>query len=1090
MADTESAISSAQLLDSDIRIAHLSDLHAAMDGEHRYGQERVVPALLRDLNERAEERDIDLFVFSGDLSFDGTTETLARGRQLLLDPLRDAYPETPIVLAPGNHDVDLTKIDFALDTGLEMTLATREAVEARLRGEAINQDRLRLQDWDAFQREWDAGCSTDRIGPGAFSHRFDLGGHTVAVGSFDTAWRSRDSKKDRGRLILGVDQLRAFLESAQECDLTVVTFHHPPTWLVDFDNVSAKAALEQFGAVVLTGHDHVADPSLTVTPRGGALYCRAPCSYEDPEYMNGYALIDIEIARNRSEITLRRWSSSSEMFQPDLDSAPDDGRFRVPWPTGGSSAPVYHLSDADVIQPLVSLAQDHSLLPDSADDQRAGSISDFAVQPRFWPVPYSEAFNRSVEREYRPKQVDPLEEIENARALIVAGPRMSGVTTSLLLTLERHYRASGTHIPAYVLTDRRFSRRKILEAIDGARRRVPGQDAKVLLAIDDADPLDSRALGRLVRILLDNPDVSVILGCHGDAHKVLGETLDQHVETKRVFLAPFGRRQTRQLVAQIAGADGNDLVTRILRVVQRQALPRNPLNLAALVSVLTREPNLTAINETGLLDSYIAVLLDNPAGGVDPEGLNMDFRRREHLLLRIAEHVVNEERTRIHRTDIEGLVIAYYKQIGWLSGSAGQLIESLIRRRVLAEDDRGVGFRYPALLHLFAAKAVTENPDFAQKILDDPKTYSAIIRHVAGLKRDDKEILSLAMNEAIATRERLAPDIGVEEFEKIEDRDGWSKIESLDHVRRLLESRPAPPSDEELDEIHDEAVEEVDEAVELRPFSEDESDNAITELMESYKLLCAVLQSSELVPEPDFRAEVMKEAISGWGIVALFFSVEEDSKRSLQAALTPLFGSSEDDDSRESMIEHLARVLVLSMMATGLFVELGTVHQRDTLEGLLENSDFMSSSANAMFTGLLFAMLQFNGWPTRLEEVFDQHGDHPMVRELVRRWCLYCYYSLDLPENELAKVESLLVKILSHNLPATRSVAASSRGPLNSTIREELQFTRRKILYKNELNSRRDQGERRADLRQIDLDPEVRAAMEEIFRPGDRPHAG
>lgn len=1073
------------ILDPDIRIAHLSDLHARVSGEDGYGQERVVGALLKDIAEHSDQREVDLFVFSGDLSYDGSSESLEKGRDLLLEPLRNANLHAPIILAPGNHDVERSKIDNALDAGLELTLSSRDAVQDRLKGESVDQDRSRLQAWDKFHEGWDPGCLGKRVGPGAFAYELDISGRHVAVGSFDSAWRSRDSNTDRGRLILGIDGLRVFLEATEQCDLTVVTFHHPPDWLIDFENTGVRSLLEQFGAVVLTGHDHIADPSLTVTPRGNALYCRAPCSYEHPEFSNGYAVIDIEFERGRSEIGLRRWSAGGETFLPDLDSAPDGGRFCLDWPDGTADALVYHLPEEEVIRPLISLAQDHSVLPESMDIDDAMSISDFAVAPRFWPVPFSEAFNRSVDRKHRPKPVDPLKELEQARALIVCGPRTSGVTTSLLLMLERHYRTVGTHIPVYVQTDRRVSRRKIIETINGARRRVSGHEPKILLAIDDVDPVDSRALGRLVRILIDNPDVSVVLGCHGDVHKTLGETLDQHVETRRIFLAPFGRRQTRQLVAQIAGSDGTDLVTRILRVVQRQALPRNPLNLAALVSVLIREPNLTAINETGLLDSYLNVLLDNPAGGVDPEGLNMDYRRREHLLMRIAEHVVRKERTRLKRTEIEELVNAYYKQIGWLSGSAGQLVNSLIRRRVLAEDERGVGFRYPALLHLFAAKAVTENDEFAEAILARTKTYAPIIRHVAGLRRDDKEILRLALEEATATRERVAEGISVDDFNQIEDRDDWSKIKNLEHVRRILESRPAPPSEEELDEIYEEALEEVDEAIELQPFATDDSENPIGELMEAYKLLCAVLQNSELVPDPEYRAEAMSEAISGWSITTLLLSVEEDTKRNLQAALTPLFSEEENDSDRESKIEHLAQILVLSMMATGLYIELGTIHHRDVLEGLLDDPEFMTSSARAMFAGLLFAMLHFNGWPSRLEDVYDKHGDHPMVRELVRRWCMYRYYSPDLPDEEVDKVEALLTRIFSRDLPS-RSGSLLARGSITSTIRDELRASRRKALYAREYGLQTPKDEARPDLRKINVDPEVRAAIEEIFPPGER----
>jgi len=146
------------------------------------------------------------------------------------------------------------------------------------------------------------------------------------------------------------------------------------------------------------------------------------------------------------------------------------------------------------------------------------------------------------------------------------------------------------------------------------------------------------------------------LGAHGQTHASLAETLQgRGITHERVFLAPFTRRQLRELVDRIVGPESSEVVNRVLRTIHRQRLPRNPLNIAALVSVLAREPDITAINESGLLQSSVNVLLDNPTA-VDPEGLAMDYRRRELLLEHLAGHLVRENRSRIARGDAEQLV--------------------------------------------------------------------------------------------------------------------------------------------------------------------------------------------------------------------------------------------------------------------------------------------------------------------------------------------------------------------------------------------------------------------------------------------------
>ena len=107
--------------------------------------------------------------------------------------------------------------------------------------------------------------------------------------------------------------------------------------------------------------------------------------------------------------------------------------------------------------------------------------------------------------------------------------------------------------------------------------------------------------------------------------------------------------------------------------------------------------------------------------------------------------------------------------------------------------------------------------------------------------------------------------------------------------------------------------------------------------------------------------------------------------------MEPLFAGISNDERRRNLIQHVARVLVINVMSVGLYVEAGSVHHEKILEDLLDDEDFMSNTASALFGSVLYAMLEFSDWPERLSRLYEQHSHHPMVREIVRMLALNEY---------------------------------------------------------------------------------------------------
>lgn len=1033
-----------------LRIAHLSDLHAdATRGESHFGQDRVVRAFLADIEEQAQEKPLDLIVFSGDLSGDGTEQALEQGKELLLDPLRKAFDHVPIVLTPGNHDIDRARVDAALDLGLNQLLTSREAVQQRLADPShASQARILLQAWDNLFSAWDAGLPGNPTGPFGTAYRFERNGLDVAIGVFDTAWRAKGGMADQGRLIIGADYVRAFLEGSEDADFQIAIFHHPLEWLADFDRKAVRVALEQAHAMVLTGHNHVPDPTLNQSGQGGALYNQAACLYEHPDYANGYALVDIDASDCITTIEPRRWLPEVDKFAPDASVAPE-GHRKYTWPPRwkGDRSP-YRVSSPKVLEPIVDLAQEQSLLVPPGTESGDLTLNDLVVPLRFWPVPHTEVFDRSVDPAHRPSQANPFDEIRGKRALIVAGPRMSGISTALLWILDRHYRELGTHLPVYVRTDASFGLRRIRRSIAEARGKAEGEtepdQIPVIAAIDDVEPGNNKALSRLINLLREDPSLLLILGSHDHVHNTLANALEAHgTATGKVYLGHVGRQETKQLVARMAGADERDLVDKVIEFGQKLRLPRNPVNQIALASVIANEPRMRAINESGLLQSFVAELIGNPVGE-DPDGLSMDYRRREHLLERIAKEIVERDLQRLPRLDIEQLVLDYLRQIGWTSAPPGELVESLVTRRVLVRDHEGVGFRYPAFLHLFAAKAANDDDEFRSLIFASPIKYAPVIRHVAGLKRNDVETLKFVVQKAIAVREEVSPGVEVGQFDHIEDRHGWSEVRDLEGARKL--ARPGPPSEKELDVILDDVIDEPDEPEGIRPFEDHSFLRPLDELVTTFGLAASVLQTSELVPDLDLRAEVMREVITGWSVMTILLAVEEDAGPKLYTLFEESAEKIEDEELRQSMVEHLAMLFVIGLMSVSLYMEAGSIHQQAVLEKLLDDKEFMRDSAHALFATMLYTMLRFPDWPRRLRNLYDRHGRHPMIKEVVEGWAQEEYLHGALEPQDVRQIESLLIKVRTpKNLPGVKK-----RQSETSKIQAKLQDERIKSRFRRE----------------------------------------
>lgn len=995
-----------------LRVLHVSDLHAATNDAD--DQDEIVKGLLRDVAGTHRESPIDLIVMSGDVAFSGQMEEFVLGDSLLLQPLLEltGLTQERLILVPGNHDIDRDLIDDLDEVGMQGILSGLAEVDAFVGDDKkLTRAEARLGTWHEFYKNRLAGVDEIDLAGLGRARRLEINGHSVGVAALDSAWRSQGGDADKGRLLVSRRQGTAALEAIDGCDLRIVVVHHPLTWLAPFDGDWLKNELEREATVVLSGHEHKAEPTNEVTPRGGAIYARAGCLYQTRAYPNSYSLIDLDPEASEARFELRTWQPNRADFDLGVDIA-QGGKVNLPLqqanlPITGQPAFSSVLSDlADIAQHESLVAEQLPLQPSAPDD--------FLVPPRFWPLPYAEMKSAAaLDDDHEPARARPADDLRDGKVVVVSGDVHSGVSSALVWLLGKQFELDGSRAPAYLRWEgENFKVSRFEKALRRALNRtgfqieVGDELPPAVIAIDDV-PGRRRpaAVQALAKYMSEHPDNQYIVGCHGAATDATVAAIERTgLPISRAYLGPLGRRELRLLVEKTAGGDANgDLTSRILDVTSSPQLPRSPFVVVALTTVLSNKTDIKNLNGSGLLEAYVGLLLGHE-DLVDEEGLAMDFRKREHLLSALGAHMFEAGQSRLSPRDIEEFVMAYFRQRD-LDISPGGVVHSLVNRRILVRDDEGVGFRQAALQRFFAGKWMAEDRDFARRALKDPVEYAAPIQYAAGLRRADNELLRIVAEHMQPALQAADSEINIGLFDAIGDRPGWTyeSTEALELVDRLSE-RGAVDDDPEAAE---ELLDKLDERFELLAPAEDlglDLSPVIEDLLPELVLVSQVLRSSELVDDADLKRQVMRSVLRGWALMDIVLAVQEDQTARVREKLRSAF----DDPKDAEKFERFAELLLTYTVIHVLHAAMGAAHLEGGLRDLLDDPTFMEDSAQATLCAMLYALLKGPGWPERLGSVYRQNRGNPLIRDLLNIHMVNAYLSAETPAAEVAQLEGVL----------------------------------------------------------------------------------
>lgn len=293
-----------------IRILHLSDFHLSNDKANIDKSQKIVDGLFDAVKSIVMEHPIDLVIFSGDAinrggkDFDSIDDAFLSFQTMLIEPLMDALhlSKNKFVWCIGNHDIDRDLDSENAELGIVERLKTPQDVDDFCSNPKNLRDIQRIMPFKQYERDFYEETLGNNYKFGNFEscYKYQLDGKKVGVCCLNTVWRCWDSKTDKGRIVLGREQLSRATGFLRDCDVKIVVSHHDYQWMADFEINDIDRLLVSNFDLYFSGHTHSLNAELSIKPQGRTFKIVASGIlshniFQCDNYQNGFSVVDYDL---------------------------------------------------------------------------------------------------------------------------------------------------------------------------------------------------------------------------------------------------------------------------------------------------------------------------------------------------------------------------------------------------------------------------------------------------------------------------------------------------------------------------------------------------------------------------------------------------------------------------------------------------------------------------------------------------------------------------------------------------------------------------------------------------------------------------
>lgn len=359
------------------RIIHISDLHF----EESLHQPRVISALCSDIERSSRETSIGTIVFSGDVAAKGNTkkENVEKIVAQFISRIRNAAgPEVPVLICPGNHDIDL-KNRLEVFTPIFLGVTSPTKANAIVKEATLPAAKPLWAHLDGF-RELASTVDKEAFNthPLFYTKKITSNGVSIGFACLNSAWMTKGGgNADYGQLYVGEYILDLARKELEGVDIRIAVMHHPLDWLAPEEKAVIQRYLTLNFHGYLCGHKHDNNADTLKSNIGSLFTSNTGCIYHSNEYYNGYSLIDVDLGNSKWILNAREYYFQREVFDVATRFSPD-GRWESPF---GATWNSIQISIPGEVTRAVHERANSLLLSYSASDIAPKSIGALFVEP-------------------------------------------------------------------------------------------------------------------------------------------------------------------------------------------------------------------------------------------------------------------------------------------------------------------------------------------------------------------------------------------------------------------------------------------------------------------------------------------------------------------------------------------------------------------------------------------------------------------------------------------------------------------------------------------------------------------------------------
>lgn len=716
-------------------------------------------------------------------------------------------------------------------------------------------------------------------------------------------------------------------------------------------------------------------------------------------------------------------------------------------------------SPVKALESLCGRVRSETVLAEHLRNVETATLNDILVPPILLPLsPEQFAAQQSQERGRRPKRCDANADVTQRKNLLLVAEENAGLTSALEWLIAECHSQDQLSAPVHVdfkqlkvghrPLERQIRRELVLAgAIGDLEAPLP----PCALAIDNLSSRPTRIFERVLAELASGPFPYVVLGCKQGAEAEVHEALNGvGLPFTLRYLGRYRQSDARRLAELVEPARAEALAEKAMEIVQREHLPRTPITISLLLTVLLHgEARLGTANETALLDAYVQLLL----GRGDPHDdarVQLDAHEKADILETLAERYVAANAGSLPEADVIAALQEYFDEVTWDEDPVDTL-NNFRDLRILSVRGGQVRFTQSTFLHLFAARRAMQDDLLKQVIFGEPLYYAPIIRHYAALTRNDPEtllkvepLLEAALQvatEGHSFRDLKIPgDASVEELLEVLDESADAKPEEPGKAIQRL------PQDE-VRERYEEMIERISDDDDLEPFPlqsvDDTSDATKTWMITS--LVSSVLRDSELVRDQALKLRMLRKTLQVWGTFVKVLDESEvyaDLIRDVAASMADVYGI-EGDDRKDFIEEFVVTAPVFTAMG-GMSLTLASRKLTRLLDMCFGEEDFLAVREQAIMAALLAYDLKQPQWAKRFNEVRERYGATAAVNLAMHRLAIVGFYSENPRPGELDELKEFLIGVYASRLPRELTKDERSRVEQALTARRRLAMGRRR----------------------------------------------